>query len=217
VGTTLFGMGPGLVGLLLAGLLVTTPAWAVSKFPTTVAHEWGHVAILWVTPGAPKRVLIHANGAAETHSVTDRHGAAGVTFLIAGYPTPALLGLAGVFCAERGWVTPALVALGATLGAVLLLTRNGFGLLVMAAMILGLLAFLYYGPHDQRALVLCTVAWLLLLGGVRNAWEQYSCDGDSDAGSLHQLSAIPAGAWRAFFLAIPVASTVAAGWLLFTG
>lgn len=228
-----WGIGIGWVGLAIGGLLVGTPLWLGAELLVTALHEFGHAAITWVTPGRVTAIRVHANSGGITDARDDEDGQTGVLFLLAGYPTPPLLGLAAAEAAHLGWATAGLWAAVACLVAVLLLMRNWFGLVFALGATGALGAFTWYAPVGWRPLALCSLAWLLLLGGVRAAVEQYQRGGEQDADSLARLSVIPvwiwrklflpgpglllpAWFWRGLFLAISVAAAAGGAWVLLT-
>lgn len=211
---TTWGIGIGWVGLVLAGTLVCTPLWVGAEVLVTAFHEFGHAAITWLTPGRVTSIRVYANGGGVTDARDDDDGPVGKLFLLAGYPTPPLLGLGAAEAAHRGWSTAALWAVVGCLLLVTLLMRNWFGLgfTVSAVAVLG--SFLWYAPVGWRPLALCTLAWLMLLGGVRAAVEQYQRGGHQDADSLANLSALPEAFWRGLFLVISAVAAAAGAWLL---
>ncbi len=219
MGTTWWGIGIGWVGLAVALLLVAGVAgrslWSVTRFWVTLVHEGGHAAITLVTPGRVRRILVHANSSAETWPEADEDGSVGVLFYLCGYPAPSLLGLAGVFAVTRGWSTPAMAGGLVVLGFLLVLMRNLLGAGV--ALVLGAAfgAFLYYAPASGRPLFVLVASWVLLLGAVRAAYEQYSCTDPGDADSLGEISAFPPEVWRGFFLGFSITAACFAGWLAF--
>ncbi len=222
-----------LLGLLLAGVLAGTPLWAATRFLVTVIHEAGHAAITLVTPGRVQYVLVRTDSSGVTHSVSDDDGSPGALFLLAGHPAPALLGLAGIYAASRGWSTQALVGGLVTVGFVLLLIRNLVGLAVVLTIGAGFGAFLWYAPPGARPLFVVTAGWVLLLGAIRMAVEQFlggpcadperhgrfddtpcaECQ-PADALSLQNLMDVPRVMWCALFLTVNVGLAVLAGWLV---
>lgn len=215
MGTT-WGIGTGLVGLAIGALLVGTPLWLGAGLLVTALHEFGHAAITWLTPGRVVAIRVHANGGGTTDARDDEDGQTGVLFLLAGYPTPPLLGLAAVEAAHHGWTTAGLWAAVACLVAVLLLMRNWFGLGFAFGVVAALGAFTWYAPAGWRPLALWSLAWLLLLGGVRAAIEQYQRGGEQDADSLARLSVAQAWFWRGLFLVVSVGAAAGGAWVMST-
>lgn len=215
MGTT-WGIGVGWLGLLIGALLVSTPLWLGAALLVTTIHEFGHAAITWLTPGRVTAIRVHVDSSGVTDAVGDRDGQAGKLFLLAGYPAPPLLGLAAAEAADRGWATAGLWAAVACLAAALVLMRNWFGLAFALGSAAGLWAFIWYAPAGWRPLALCSLAWLLLLGGVRATVEQYQRGDEQDSNSLARLSALPVGFWRALFLLDAVACAAGGAWVLLT-
>jgi len=168
---------PGLLGLYFAaGIAVSiTPLHRVLHYSATVVHELGHAFVTGLLGGRPREIEIHPSGSGvanyEAPVLWSRWRR--VTVTGAGYPAPAVAGLAGVMAAVNGlgalWVvfTASVLML-----AVVMIIRNLWGFFWSAAVLVA--AFLG-GQHlsaEQVALLGVAMSGFLLTEALRDSWEQ---------------------------------------------
>lgn len=203
-------------------LCVSRPLWRAARLVVTATHELGHVLAALLLGGRVARVHLWADTAGlttYTMPVTTRrlrHAAVA----LAGYPAPALAGLAGALLVVTGnarwWV--ALAAL-VTVALALLWVRNPWGVFSTVSATLGLGWVAWAGPPWAVLAVASGLAVLLLVGGWRSAAAHMS--GRERAGHRASDSAIaarllhaPAPVWAVLFVAVATAALLAGCWLL---
>ena len=140
-----------------------------------------------------------------------------VATLLAGYPAPALVGLAGAFVLGAGYVTALLWGLVLMCAVVLLLVRNLYGLWVVLVLGVGVgwLSWAASAPVVSGTAYL--LVWVLLLVAPRAVVDLHRGrrrQGGSDADQLRGLTRVPAGAWTGFFWLVTVAALALGAWEL---
>ena len=167
----------GTIGVyFLGGLFVSvTPLHRALHYSATVVHELGHAFVTGLLGGRPKEIEIHPSGSGvatyEAPVLWARWRRVAVT--AAGYPAPAVAGLAGVLAATNGlgalWVV--FTASVLTLSVVLII-RNFWGFFWSA----GVLALAYVGvtrlSAEQVALFGVAMSGFLLTEAMRDSREQ---------------------------------------------
>jgi hypothetical protein len=127
-----------------------------------------------------------------------------IAVLLAGYPGPALFGLAAAFVLSRGYAVALLWGLLAALVILLLQIRNLFGLwsvLVFGAVVFGVT---WWGSPSVQSTFAHLLTWFLLLAAPRAVLElQHSRrrgrGRSSDADQLRRLTGVPALMWVGVF------------------
>lgn len=214
-------------GVLLAavvGVAVSTLrlTWrTVGAHAVTLVHELGHAAAAVAVGARPSAIRLHRDGSGLTAWGGRRSvGQVRRAFVVgAGVPAPALLALACLAAVAEGWGRVALVGLAITVGAVALLVRNLWGVLVVVALLAGVV--LSWRASDEVAeVVVAAVGALLAVGAVRSAWTglrvRRSQPG-SDAAQLAGLTGLPAGLCAGAQVLVCVAAGAAGGWVFLAG
>lgn len=171
-------LNAGAVGIyvLLGVAASVTPIHRVIHYSATVVHELGHAFTTGLLGARPKQIKIHPSGAgvaAYTAPVLwARWRRAAVT--AAGYPAPAIAGLAGVSASQAGlgalWVvfTAAVLML-----SVVLIIRNVWGFFWSSSV----LTAAYFGVTELSprhvALIGVGMSGFLLTEAIRDSWEQF--------------------------------------------
>lgn len=206
--------GASVAVAFVALMVVALPGtWPVARHAVTAAHEGAHGLAALLTGRRQRGITLHrdASGRARSHGRT--RGVGLVVTTAAGYPGPALVGLAFAALLAGGHAAAVLWVAVVLLGLLLLQIRNVWG--VWTILVLGGAAFAvaWWGAPVTQSLVAYGAAWFLLLAAPRSAWElarqhRRGARG-SDAEALARLTPLPAGAWVGAFLA----STLAALWV----
>jgi hypothetical protein len=197
-----------LIGLVLAlAGLIPPRAWRVGRIAVTAVHESGHAAVAILSGRRVTAVHLRADSSGVTYHRGPRRWLGGVVTAGAGYPAPALVGLAGAWLTAdrraRAWLI-ALAVLGIV--NVLLWVRNLFGLALMAVWVAAIGWLGLYASLSVGVLVGAAVAWYLVLGGVRAAYELFEDPGPSDAADLGRLVHVPPALFKTLFVLVSVAA-----------
>ena len=201
-----------------AGLLVVgvRPLWRVFRVAVTVVHELGHAVVGVLVGRSFTGLVLRPDMSGHAVTVGRSRGAGRVVTTWAGYPAPALVGLALVLAGTSGWsgLATFVVALLLLLG--LLRSRSFYTVLVMVAA-LGLSGWLWWAGEERvRGLTLLAVGVVLLLGAWRHLGAVLRApDSGSDLAVLARLTRLPAALWTlSFAVVLGGASWVAAGRLI---
>lgn len=195
------------------------PAWRLSRNAVTIAHEGGHALVAIVCGRRLRGIRLHSDTSGLTLSSGRPYGAGMVFSLAAGYLTPSLLGLAGAGLLGLGRITLLLWFSLVLLLAVLVMIRNGYGIVaVLAVAALVFLVSWFASPAAQAAFAYAGV-WFLLLGGVRPVGELQRLRArghapDSDADQLARLTRVPGLLWVGLFGLVNLAVLALGGYLL---
>jgi Peptidase M50B-like len=208
-----------LTGVLALVAVGWRPAWRLARNAVTIAHEGGHALVAIGCGRRLRGIRLHSDTSGLTLSSGRPYGPGMVFSLAAGYLTPSLLGLAGAGLLGLGRITLLLWVSLVLLLAVLVMIRNGYGMVAVLAV--GALVFLvswFASPAAQAAFAYAGV-WFLLLGGVRPVGELQRLRArghapDSDADQLARLTRVPGLLWVGLFGLVNLAVLAVGGYLL---
>ncbi|MFC6156166.1 M50 family metallopeptidase [Kribbella sp. NPDC058693] len=194
-------IGTGVVALLL---IAWRPLWQYTRQVVTIAHEGAHGLIAALVGRKLAGIRLHSDTSGVTVSRGKPNGAGMIAVLLAGYPGPALFGLAAAFVLSRGYAVALLWGLLLALVILLLQIRNLFGLwsvLVFGAVVFGVS---WWGSAEVQTAFAHLLTWFLLLAAPRAVLElQRSRRGgqgrSSDADQLRRLTGVPALLWVGVF------------------
>ncbi|MDQ0732215.1 M50 family metallopeptidase [Arthrobacter sp. B1I2] len=202
---------------LVAAVALSIPrrSWRYFGLLATATHELGH-AFAAVTSGqrlSGIRLRLDHSGTTTTYS-RSRLAAAWSCFW--GYPVPAMVGAAFVWCGLSGWGPAAMAASALVLAASLLFLRNLAGFVITTAAIAGSAALAFLAPASVAGHVAVIFGLALLVAAVRDLLKLTNVHlrrrgslGSSDAYLLYRATSVPSGIWIALFTIL-----VAAAWLV---
>jgi Peptidase M50B-like len=197
-----------LVMLLAVALSLPRATWRYFGLLATVTHELGHAFAALMTGqrlGGIRLSLDHS-GTTTTYS-RGRLAAAWSTFW--GYPVPAVVGAAMVWCGFNGW-GPAAMSVGTLLLlASFVFIRNGMGLLITAAAVLAAALLVLFVPPAFTGHVTIVLGLALLVAAVRDLAKLANVHvrrrdrlPTSDAYLLFRATSVPAVVWLVLFAAV---------------
>jgi hypothetical protein len=208
----------GVLALLTVANRVT---WPVARHVVTIVHEAGHAVVAVCVGRRLSGIRLNHDTSGVTVSSGKPHGPGVVATVAAGYPAPALLGLAaaGLLCTGR--TTLLLELFVVLLIGVLVVTRNAYGLLSVVVSMAIVLTVSVLAPAQLRAGFAAYATWFLLIGGVRPVYEvsrtrRRRGGGGSDPDQLSRLTGAPASFWVGSFALVTLAC-LAGGTALLTG
>jgi hypothetical protein len=194
-------IGTGAVALLL---IAWRPLWQYTRQVVTIAHEGAHGLIAALVGRKLAGIRLHSDTSGVTVSRGKPTGAGMIAVLLAGYPGPALFGLAAAFVLSRGYAVALLWGLLLALVILLLQIRNLFGLwsvLVFGALVFGVS---WWGSAEVQTAFAHLLTWFLLLAAPRAVMElqrsrRRGQGRSSDADQLRRLTGVPALLWVGMF------------------
>lgn len=198
----------------LAALLVTwSPlGYRLVRHLVTLVHEAGHAAVAMLVGRRLSGIRLHSDTSGVTVTRGRPRGPGMVATVLAGYPAPALLGLAGAFLLGAGYAAAVLWTLVLTCAVVLLLVRNLYGLWVVLVLGVGVAVLSWTAPAEVLSGSAYLVVWALLLAAPRAVVdlhrEHRARRRGSDADQLRRLTGLPASLWTAFFWVVTVGALV---------
>jgi hypothetical protein len=207
-------------GALALLIVLTRDSWHLARNAITIAHEGGHALVAVLTGRRLEGLRLHSDTSGVTVTVGRPTGPGMICTASAGYVAPPLLGLGAAWLVSSGHAVAVLWASIVLLLAMLVMVRNGYGVLSLALTVAGVFCVSWFAPAVARAGFACLVAWFLLIGGVRPLFElqRLRTRGrarDSDADQLARLTGIPGGLWLTAFGVVAIAAlTTGAGWLV---
>jgi hypothetical protein len=195
------------LALLLTGW---RPVWRYTRQVVTIAHEGAHGLVAALAGRRLSGIRLHSDTSGLTVSRGRPNGAGMVAVLLAGYPGPALFGLAAAFVLSRGYAVALLWGLLVALALLLLQIRNLFGLWSVLAFGSVVFAVSWWASPQWQSAFAHLLTWFLLLAAPRAVLElQRSRRGGrgtgSDADQLRRLTGLPALVWVAVFGVVTVA------------
>jgi peptidase M50B-like protein len=219
--TTQFDPNASLVlatGLGALAAVTIDGVWRWSRSVVTIVHEAGHALVALLTGRRLDGIRLHADTSGLTLSSGRPRGPGMVLTAAAGYPSPSMVGLAGVALLAADQVTIMLWAGAAVLALMLIMIRNLYGALLLLVVGGAVVYVSLEAAGDVQAGFAYAMTWFLLLGSVRpvvELWRMRRRPGVStDAHILAGLTRIPAGFWVTVFGTIAVGALGAGAWLL---
>lgn len=200
-------IGTGVVALLL---IAWRPVWRHTRQVVTIAHEGAHGLVAALAGRKLSGIRLHSDTSGVTVSRGKPDGPGMIAVLLAGYPGPALFGLAAAFVLSRGYAVGLLWGLLLALVLLLLQIRNLFGLWSVLAFGTLVFAVSWWGSEQVQSGFAHLLTWFLLLAAPRAVLElQHSRRGgagrNSDADQLRRLTGVPALLWVTFFALLTLA------------
>src|SRR6185369_8150209 len=138
--------------------------WHVTRNAVTIAHEGGHAVVAVLVGRRLQSIRFQSDTSGLTVTKGKPHGVGMVLTLLIGYVAPALVGLSGAVLLWRHHITMLLWLTIVLLFAVLVMTRNLYG--IIAVLALGAIVFAvswFAGATVQAAFAYAGV-WFLLFG-----------------------------------------------------
>lgn len=208
------------VTALVALVLVAAPrVWPVARHVVTIAHEGGHAVAAVLSGRRLSGIRLHSDTSGVTVSRGRPTGPGMVVTTLAGYVSPALLGLAAAFLLSERHALAVLWLAVLLLGLLLLQIRNFYGLYAVLVAGVAVFAVSWWGSDQVQSWAAYTGTWFLLLATPRTVLElqgqrRRGRGGRSDADQLARLTHLPGIVWVAFFLAVTLGClVVGARWL----
>ncbi len=217
--------------LAVAALALAWSPWGyrLVRHLVTLFHEAGHALVAVAARRRLSGIRLHSDTSGVTLSSGRPRGPGMVLTLAAGYPAPALAGVAGAWLVGSGYAAGGLWLLVLTCAVMLLLVRNLYGLWVVlvTGAAVGVLTWAAPPVVVQAAGYLVVLSLLLAApravvemhrarrrpphrrAGVRSGGAPVS-----DADQLAGLTGLPAGVWAAVFWLVCVSCLGLGGWLL---
>lgn len=163
-----------------------------------MAHEGAHGVIGSVFLLRVTRITVEADATGATY-VGSAPGGRGCLFYFIGYLGPSLFGLGAAKLIEAGYIVSVVWVTIVLLGVLLMWVVNFWGR--VAVLLIGGLVFAagYYTPMSGQMIAAYAITWLLLLTGVRQAF-QYGAKA-ADAGKLRDKTVIPRFIWALVWMA----------------
>lgn len=195
--------------------------WLLTRHVVTLAHEGGHAAVALLAGRRLQGVRLHSDTSGLTVSSGRPTGPGMIATGAAGYPAPALLGLAAASALSGGHAVATLWGFIALLVAILVAVRNAFGMLSVTTTGAILAGVSIWAPTAVQGGFAYLLAWFLLLAGPRPVFElqrkrRHGQAPTSDADQLARLTRVPGLVWVGVFLVITLAGLAAGAWLLVT-
>jgi len=209
----------GVTALVAAVAVGYRPLWGVLRHVVTIAHEGGHAFVAAVSGRRLHGVRLHSDTSGLTVSAGRPTGPGVVFTLLAGYLSPAVLGLAAAVSLGSGRVLPVLWAAVALLATLLIVIRNLFGVVSVVLTAGALVAVAGWAPGAWQGPAAYVLTWFLLLAGPRPVVELQAArhrqlSVATDADQLARLTRVPGIVWVGVFLLLTVAALAGGGYLL---
>ena len=200
--------------VIAAALSVPRRSWKYFGLLATATHEMGHAvaALLSGQRLSGIRLRLDHSGTTTTYS---RSRLASAWSCFWGYPVPAIVGAAFVWCGFNGWGPAAITAGGLALAASLLFLRNLAGILITFTAIAVTLLLVLLVPEAFVGHVAVILGMALLVAAVRDLIKLAHLHlrrrerlASSDAYLLWRATSSPSAVWIVLFAVL-----VAGSWL----
>lgn len=199
-----------MLAILVAAAVLSVPrvTWQWFGLFTTLVHELGHAVAAILSGRVVRGIRIRRNHSGE--ALSSGRGVFGtVVSGVMGYPAPAVVGAAQLWCVFNGYTAAALFVGGVVLLVTLLVVRNLFGVLVVLASAAASAALWFYATPEVQSYALLVLGIALLVGSVRGLFGVIAVHTSrrhqlqtSDAYLLFRRTGVPSPLWLAVFAAI---------------
>jgi hypothetical protein len=200
-------------------LVLYRPAWGVSRHVVTIVHEAAHGVAALLAGRRLGGIRLHSDTSGLTVSRGKPRGAGMVLTFLAGYPGPALFGLAAAAVLGGGHAVGLLWAALAGLALLLLQIRNWFGLYSVLVSGAAVFAVSWWPDEQWQSACAYLITWFLLLAAPRPVLELQAkrrAGGarDSDADRLARLTGLPGLVWVGVFAVLSFGALAVGGYWL---
>jgi hypothetical protein len=211
-----------LASALGAAVVAVPRVWRVARHLLTIVHEGGHAVAALVSGRRLAGIRLHADTSGLTVSKGRSRGPGMVATAVAGYPAPALLGLALAVLVSLERDLLALWSGLLLLTLLLLQIRNFYGLYVVLVATALLVAVTWWGTAAVHGFAAWGLATFLLLGAPRAVVELQMArrrrgGRSSDADVLARITPLPAMVWVGVMLLFTLGCAAAGAALLVRG
>ncbi|WP_245975836.1 M50 family metallopeptidase [Amycolatopsis palatopharyngis] len=200
-------------------LVLSRTPWRLARNVVTIVHEAGHALVAVLVGRRLRGIRLHSDTSGVTVSRGKPSGPGMVLTTLAGYPAPALLGLAFAALLSGDRMAAVLAIVAVLLLGVLVMVRNAYGVFAVVASAVVLAAVALLAPSEVQAAFVYLMTWFLVLGGMRPVFElqrkrRRGAARDSDADQLARLTGLPAALWLLVLGVIALSCLVLGGALL---
>ena len=210
------------IGVGIAALVVTwsTIGYRLVRHLATLLHEAGHALIGLLVGRKLRGIRLHSDTSGLTVTRGKPTGPGMVARLLAGYPSPAIVGLAGAWLVSAGYAAGMLWALVLLCALMLVFIRNFYGLWVVLVTGGGVAVLSWTASGEVISIAAYLMVWSLLFVAPRavlalqRSRRRQRSGTQSDADQLARLTRLPAGFWIAVFWLICAGCLLGGGWLL---
>lgn len=210
------------IGVGIAALVVTwsTIGYRLVRHLATLLHEAGHALIGLLVGRKLRGIRLHSDTSGLTVTRGKPTGPGMVGTLLAGYPAPAIVGLAGAWLVSAGYAAGMLWALVLLCALMLVFIRNFYGLWVVLVTGGGVAVLSWTASGEIISIAAYLMVWSLLFVAPRavlalqRSRRRQRSGTQSDADQLARLTRLPAGFWIAVFWLVCAGCLLGGGWLL---
>lgn len=206
--------------LLAVAAVVIRPLWQVLRIAITLVHELGHAFVGVLTGRRFTGFVIRGDMSGHAVTVGRSRGVGRVLTTWAGYPMPALVGVAMVLIAETGWAATLLTTTLVLLVVASIRIRSALTLFVMVLALVAVGALWWWRDDALQTHLLVGTGIVLLLG----AWRHLAAvmgagraDRGSDPAVLAALTWVPRPLWVLSFAVVIALATAAAAVTIHAG
>src|SRR5690554_3133709 len=199
-----------MLAILVAAAALSVPraTWQWFGLFTTLVHELGHAFAALLSGRVVHGIRIRRNHSGD--ALSSGRGVLGtVVSGVMGYPAPAVVGAAQLWCVFHGYTAAALFVGGVVLVLTLLVIRNLFGVLVVLVSAAASAALWVYASAEVQGYALLVLGIALLVGSVRGLFGVIGVHTSrrtqlqtSDAYLLFRRTGVPSPLWLALFAVI---------------
>lgn len=191
---------------IAAAVSIPRATWQVFGLFTTLVHELGHAVAALLTGRVVHGIRIRRNHSGE--ALSSGKGAAVISGMM-GYPAPAIVGAAQLWCVFNGYTSIALFVGGVALLVTLLVIRNLFGVLVVLGSAAVSAGLWFSATPTVQGYSLLVLGIALLVGSVRGLATVIGVHtgrrgqlSTSDAYLLFRRTGIPSPVWLLLFAVV---------------
>lgn len=196
-----------LTGVAALVLVTWTPTWRVGRHVVTLVHEGAHGVVALLCGRRLTGIRLHSDSSGLTLSRGRPRGPGMAATFLAGYPGPALVGLAAAWVLGTGRAPAVLWVVLLVLAWMLVQVRNLYGLWVVLASGAALVAATRWLEPGQQSLAAHVLTWFLLLAAPRAVWSLQALRSRgrapaSDADQLARITPVPGALWVLVFYVV---------------
>ncbi|ADD44834.1 M50 family metallopeptidase [Stackebrandtia nassauensis] len=207
-------------GVAAVVVVLVSGTWRLSRNVITIAHEGGHAAVAILTGRSLHGIRLHSDTSGLTYTRGSRGGPSAILTLLAGYLTPAVIGLLSAWLIWVGKIVLLLWVMIVLLVAMAIFIRNLYGVFAIVVVGFAMFAIAWWASPEFQSTLAYAGAWFLLFGSVRPVWEIWlqrsrGQQRNSDPDQLAQLTRVPATLWLLLFALFNVGALALGFRLLF--